>query len=238
MVRLFEHPDEPPYFGSNHLLIFDLLHTKRLGLDTSDPQYLVRAKKDYASTWYQWTKNGNFAVQYGAVEASGTADRAYHVKGAQRMVQKRFRKSAELNKYWVDFADKHGYVETTPDKTVDPDRGYPLWCSRSRWGKVLPTVPLNYHVQGTAMWWMMKAMIRCFDFLQELNARETVPQYWMIMQVHDELVFDFPYKARHGNLPKIKKIRRLMEQGGDDICIPTPVSIEYHDSNWSEGVTL
>jgi DNA polymerase-1 len=227
MIALFERPDDPPYFGSNHLLVFDILHRKRLKLDTHDPEYLLKAKKQYAATWYQWTKNGNFAVQYGAVEESGTADRAYHVPGAQRIIQSRFTKSAALNKRLIEQARKTGYIETMPDKAVDPERGYPLLCSRSRWGDVLPTVPLNYHVQGTAMWWMMKAMIRCQEYLDSLGG-----DYRMIMQVHDELVFDFP---KGTGLPKVRKIRRLMEMGGDDIGVPTPVKVTYHESNWGEG---
>ena len=85
---------------------------------------------------------------YGATAESGTADRAYHVKGGQRRVEERFSRIKELNEKCIAFARKHGYVETMPDKTVDPSRGYPLWCTRMDNGDILPTVPLNYHVQG------------------------------------------------------------------------------------------
>ncbi len=247
MIKLFERPDDPPYFGSNHLLVFDILHTKRLKLDTRDPKYLLKAKKKYTSTWYSWTKNGNFAVQYGAVEHSGTADRAYHVEGAQHDIEGRFKKVKLLNERMIAFANEHGYVETMPDKTVDPERGYPLLCTRTHYGRILPTVPLNYFVSGTAMQWMMKAMIRVQEYLDEQNERlrESARSY-MIMQVHDELVFDFPRGRelsgspgpQYRNLSKIRKIQRLMEQGGDDIGIPTPVSIEYHGDNWSEGISV
>ena len=248
-IALFEKPDEPPFFGSNHLLVFDILHTKRLKLDTSNPEYLLKAKKEYASTWYQWTKNGNFAVQYGAVEQSGTADKAYHVDGGQRKIQGRFREVKKLNEQMIAFANQHGYVETMPDKTVDPKRGYPLLCTRTHYGRILPTVPLNYHVSGTAMQWMQKAMIRVQKYLDVLNAKPKSQGYYMVMQVHDELVFDFPKrglphmirsdaKVKHSNLPKIRKLQKLMEQGGDDIGVPTPVSIEYHGKNWSEGVSI
>lgn len=230
MVELFENGDKPPYYGSYHLFVFDILHPEKFA------KHGVDCKKAYESTWYQWTKNGNFASQYGAVEASGTADRAYHVPGAQRKVQRRFPKMAALNRKMIAFAEKHGYVETMPDKTVDPKRGYPLLCSRSKWGGIQPTVPLNYHVQGTACWWMMKAMIRCQEYLDTLDG------YYMVMQVHDELVFDFPKcEAKDGkgkNERIIRKIQKLMEKGGEDIGVPTPVSIEYHSKTWSEGVEV
>ncbi|KKM16648.1 hypothetical protein LCGC14_1683770, partial [marine sediment metagenome] len=179
-----------------------------------------------------------------------TADKAYHVPGAQRRIAGRFRKSKLLNEKLIEYAEKHGYVETMPDKTVDPKRGYPLLCTRTNYGRILPTVPLNYWSQGTACWWMMKAMIRCQVYLNELNAKPKSRGYHMVMQIHDELVFDFPAEqgrcvmSRYakprvpGSLPKIRKIQKLMEQGGDDIGIPTPVSIEYHPKNWSEGVSV
>ena len=250
-IELFENPNVAPYFGSNHLLVFDTLHTKRLGLDTSNPKYLLEAKKKYASTWYQWTKNGNFAVQYGAMEKSGTADRAYHLDGGQRRIQGRFKKVKELNELMIAFAEEHGYVETMPDKTVDPERGYPLFCSRTSYGRISPTIPLNYHVQGTACWWMCKAMVRCQEYLDERNSsRKEAHHAYMVMQVHDEIVFDFPKsnvdptKKQEGfnrlrcNLPAIKAITKMMEQGGDDIGVPTPVSVEYHSQTWSEGVAV
>jgi len=234
MIKLFENPDEPPYFGSNHLLCFSILHPEKW--DRDDPEGLLKAKKKYASTWYQYTKNGNFAVQYGSVESSGTADRAYHVEGGFNKIKKRFKKihgPGGLNEKMIKTADRLGYVETMPDKTVDPKRGYPLLCPRDDRGGVKPTIPLNYHVQGTACWWMTKAMVRCQEYLDTLDG------YKMILQVHDELVFDFP-KARtpRGNLPKIRRIKELMEQGGDDLGLPTPVSVECHADTWDKGVTV
>lgn len=245
MIQLFERPKDPPYFGSNHLLIFDTLHPEKFA------QYGVKVKEVFESTWYQWTKNGNFAVQYGSVEQSGTADAAYHVPGAFKKVKSRFQAihgPSGLNAACIHFANQRGYVETIPDKTVDPERGYPLMCARTSYGKVLETVPLNYHIQGSAMWWMCKAMTRCYDYLIELN-KKLAGGYYMIIQVHDELVFDFPSPSGNFyhegklapwkfNLPYIREIQRLMELGGNDFGIPTPVSVEYHSDTWAEGISL
>lgn len=238
MIDLFEKPDEAPYYGSNHLLAFDTLHPEVLLLDGLEA--FKKVKKTYASTWYQWTKNGNFAVQYGAQESSGTADLAYHVPGAQTKIAKRLGKIADLNRKMIEHANKYGYVETIPDKTVNPNRGYPLLCTRSNWGKIVETVPLSYHVQGTAMWWTCKAMIRCSPFLQSISTRRR--PYFIVLQVHDEMVFDFPKgegtEPWKTNLKYIKECVRLMELGGDDISIPTPVSCEYHPETWSEGISI
>lgn len=274
MIALFERPNDPPYYGSNHLLVSHILHPEKFEACVNEKGEVDGRifKKKYASTLYQWVKNGNFAVQYGAIESSGTADAAYHVRGGQRKVQSRFRKIASLNQLMIKQARKLGYVETIPDKTVNPNRGYPLICSRSMRGDIIPTVPLNYHVQGTACWWMMKAMIRCQNLLDEWRDNYNLDAY-IVMQVHDELVFDFPKSKRSpvivrdeerravesprgeytGGKPNlfrtlldrdssnywfVKQLQKEMAKGGDDIGIPTPVGIEYHEDNWSEGVTL
>ncbi len=261
-IDLFERADDPPYYGSNHMLMFHLLWpdlwdeaVKEVGIEKAGPH----CKKKYVATYYQWIKNGNFAVQYGAidrVDGSGTADLAYHQKGAQAKIKARFAKGEALNQKWIRFAERNGYVETLPDKSVDPLRGYPLLCTRTEWGKVLPTVPLNYHVQGTAMWWTQQAMIRCQEKLDEWREMDGFDGY-INFQVHDELVFDFPKRGDvlkdledernrktkfrtqgSSNLWRVRVLQKIMSKGGDDIGIPTPVGAEWHQDNWLEGVTL
>lgn len=226
MIQLFERPDDPPYFGSNHLLFFDILHPEMFA------KYGAEVKNVFASTWYGWTKNGDFAVQYGAMASSGTADRAYHVVGGQAKIESRLSNIKKYSQQQIDFANDYGYVETLPDKTLGGKRGYPLYCTRSSYGKVLPTVPLSYHVQGTAMWCTMKAMVRCQAYLDELNEHD--PRgYFMALQIHDEMVFDFP-KGGRKNWIKIKKIQKLMEQSGEDIGVPLKVALTYHPDNWMD----
>jgi len=274
MIGLFERPDEPPYYGSNHLLNFHTVYPdiwdkslkegvwewegkhkgKKIDLSLVGPY----VKKKYADTWYQWCKNGGFAVLYGAVdraEGGGTADRAFHRNGSHARLRERFNRLEQLNQKCIRFANKHGYIETMPDKTVDPARGYPLMCSRSDRGDVKPTIPLNYFSQGTAMWWMMKAMIRCQNLLDSWRASSGFDGR-IVMQVHDELVFDFPKSRIHpredldpsrpdgvklmrrSNLWRIRKIQSVMSLGGDDLGLPTPVSCEYHTHNWGEGESI
>jgi DNA polymerase I-like protein with 3'-5' exonuclease and polymerase domains len=253
LIDLFERPDDPPFYGSTHLLNFSVVYPdlwekelRQVGLEKVGPH----CKKKYASSWYQWCKNGGFAVQYGAVDrddGGGTADRAFHRRGAHSLLRSRFSKLEALNQRWIRFAEEKGYVETLPDRSVDPDHGYPLLCSRTEYGRIKPTVPLNYHVQGTAMWWTMMAMIRCQDYLDTLN-RPIAPRlrthlgYHMTIQCHDELVFDFPRgdapEPWKTNLPKIRRIQSIMERCGDGIGVPTPTGVEYHESSWAEGVTL
>lgn len=228
MIDLFERPNDPPYYGSQHLLVAHILHPE---LFEECLKRGVSFKDEYKSTWYQWVKNGNFAVQYGAQESSGTADRAYHVPGAQRRIQARFYKIAELNKRMIAHANHYGYVETMPDKTVDPERGYPLLCTRTESGSILPTVPLSYRVQGTAMWCTRKAKIRCHEQIRSWRANGF--DCYIPIQVHDEMVFCMP-KGGRKNLPKVRRLQQLMEQSGDDIGVPLRVSVSYHPDNWAD----
>jgi DNA polymerase I-like protein with 3'-5' exonuclease and polymerase domains len=261
LIDLFERPDDPPFYGSEHLLTFSVVYpdvwadaVKEVGLDKAGPY----CKKKYASTWYQRCKNGDFAVGYGAVDredGTGTADRTFGRPGSQARLKARFAKKEVLNQKWIRFAEKHGYVETVPDRTVDPRRGYPLLCTRTEYGPVKPTVPLNFHVQGTAMHWTEKAMVRCDGQLKEW--RRTGFDGFIAIQQHDELVFDLPAggdpaedhrkekaakgrpTSRTSNLWRVRTFQRLMEAGGEDLIprVPTPVGVEYHPNNWSEGVT-
>lgn len=226
MIDIFERPNDPPYYGSYHLLVFDLLHPDKF------KKYGVKCKDVYKSTWYSWTKNFNFAEQYGAVESSGTADAAAHVEGAQRLISNKFPAKTKLNKKFIQFASKHGYVETEPDRSVDPKHGYRLRCPQDEWGGISPTIPFNFYIQGTACWVKFRAMIDCQKYLDTLNI--DINSYFIIMDVHDELVFDFPYKKDKGNLPKIKRIQSIMENVGDDFGVPLSTSASYHSDNWSE----
>jgi DNA polymerase I-like protein with 3'-5' exonuclease and polymerase domains len=61
----------------------------------------------------------------------------------------------------------------------------------------------------------------------------------MVAQIHDELVFDFPKpKIEGANWALVHKIKSLMEQGGDDVGVPTPVNVEHHPVCWAEGVGI
>ena len=83
------------------------------------------------------------------------------------------------------------------------------------------------------MWAMTRAMVRCYDYLMEYD-----PNYFIVMQVHDELIFDFPFVENMGNGPVAARLAMLMEESGHDIDIPLKVSCSYASTNWAEGVDV
>ena len=254
MIALFEKPDEPPYYGSNHLLNFHTVYPDiweyelgEVGIEKVGPT----CKKKYAATWYQRCKNGGFAVQYGAIDRTdqaGTADRAFGRIGCHTKLKERFKAihgPGGLNERCIKFAEKHGYVETLPRRSVNPRHGYPLLVTRTERGMILPTVPLNYVIQGSAMDWTSGGMARTTEYLETVNRQKKLvgrAGFFLTMQVHDELVFDFPSgtgeKPWQTNLDIAQTCRRLMEQGGEDIGVPTPCGLEYHSTTYAEGVSV
>lgn len=245
MIKLFENSEAAPYYGSVHLLNFHTVYpdiwekeSKLVGSEQAG----LSCKKRHASSWYQWCKNGNFAVQYGSVEGSGTADRAYHRPGSFCKIKERFKAIhgiGGLNDQMIMQAEEFGYVNTMPDRTVDPERGYPLICGHRMYGRISPTIPLNYYTQGTACWVMFRAMVKINKYLKQLN-KGMPNEYQMILQIHDEVVLDFPKVENIGNLSKVKVVQKLMSSIGNDLIpkVPLPVSIEYHPVSWGAGETV
>lgn len=228
MVKLFDSPGEPPFYGSQHLLNASIVYPE---LFWPVAEQRGEFKRRYASTYYQWIKNFDFALAYQCGEATG--DRSARRKGAWRAVKSTFKQLDKLSSSYIAFARKHGYVETLPDKTVDLTRGYPIMCQRGSWGDVSPTIPFNYHVSGSACWAMRKAMVRCHDYLDELNAAD--PRgHRMSLQIHDEILFDFPAGGRR-NLPKARRLRELMEESGKDIGIPLRAAVSWHPHDWAKS---
>lgn len=256
LIALFEAPDEPPFYGSQHLLNFSVIYpeiwAKALPHQMDNRDYV---KNTYKTTYYQWIKNTGFALKYECGDEK--ADKTAHAKGVKKALSGSFPYEAAMKRYWISFANKHGYVETLPRKNVCPQRGYPLMLIRSERGTVKPTEPMAYHVSGTAMDLTAIAMIRCQEQLDVWNKEAGIPDHYRIsLQLHDELIFDFPQgsdpRKRLGksNLSRARTLQKIMGDCGKEfICkrrhsdqstviIPTPVSVEYHPVSWGEGIAI
>lgn len=225
MIDLFEKPNEPPYFGSYHLLNASIIYPD-LFWPLADKKGAFKEK--YKNSWYKHLKNFGFAQQYECGEKTG--DAAAKRKGSFARIVEGLPLLAEAKRDTLLYARKHGIVRTFPDKSIPGDNGYPLMVGRYENGQVKATTPWNYKIQGTAGWAKKKAMIRVDRYLKECWKREKFNGR-MILDVHDEIVVDFPAN-RKGNLEKIMEIKRLMEESGKDIGIPLRVSVSFHPVNW------
>lgn len=241
MIELFERPNDPPYFGSYHMLNASIIYEDEfkacLLKSPNEPLFnQSEGKGGYKSTLYTYTKQFGFGIQYGAQE--DTADKAAKKPGSFNKVKSVLSKISALNESQVEHAQKHGYIWTMEDSRIGT--GYPVVVRKNN-GRVKPTQPFSYYIQSTGMWVMIVAMIRCQDQLDEWNA-EIPPHlqsslgYFMAIQVHDELVFDFPKSKKPlGNLPRVRRLQSIMEESGDFIGIPLKADCKYHPDNWGES---
>lgn len=230
MMDVFLHPERPPYYGSYHLVIFDTLHPKLFA------EHGAKCKTLFEATWYQWGKNYTFCRQYGGGEE--LADATARVAGACKITGKRFPKVSKLSEHYLELANRHGYVETIPDRLVNSKRGYPLNTERGWGGKVKPTLPFCYHVSGTAMQWMNTVMVVVHEILTEWRRKKKMDA-WIVNQVHDEIILDFPAEKFPGqHRPFIETVKSEMEKVGDRVGVPIPVTAERHDESWAVGVAV
>jgi len=192
-----------------HMIFAELLHPKEFA---KCKRSNVSFKDKYKATLYQNTKNGNFSLIYGANPR--TADYTYKVRGAYDLIRKRLPKIDAFIQRMHHQALQQGYVTTLG--------GYRLQVPSME-----PHKACNYFIQGSAGWAIIRAMNRVHNYLQRF------PDYHLIMQVHDELVFDFPQHPRNPTV--IRKIRNLMEQSGMDIGIPLPVEVDRITTDWAHG---
>lgn len=164
---------------------------------------------------YKSTKNGNFAIIYGATPVK--ADLTYKVPGAYQQIAERFPEVRTFTQQLHQEVQTRGYIETLT--------GYRLYIPLED-----PHKAVSGKIQGTAGSVIGRAMVNCQQVLDE--------QYTpgrLILQVHDELVFDVP-KSYPSWLPQ--EISNAMIRIGDDINVPLEVGGDLITDNWAEGVAL
>lgn len=89
---------------------------------------------------------------------------------------------------------------------------------------------MNYHVQGTACWIMMRAMFKVRDYIRQTGLDAAI-----VMNVHDELVLDLPFAADQGNRPWVDEVRRIMGSVGDCVGVKLTVGASYCPDDWSQA---
>ena len=238
LIALCERPNDPPFYGSQHLLNFSIVYDDLWEQELSKQM----EKKDHIKTCkrtaeaYHFTKCGGLAMNYQCGQI--TADRTFRRPGYRKIKESQPAVEA-MNAKWVRHAEKKGWVETFPDRDVCPERGYPLLCARDFRNSISPTVPLNYVIQGSAGWWMVRASNKCHARLTEW--RDSGFDAFIALLVHDEAVFDMPasFIRKNGepsNLGRARELAALMRSCGDSMGVPTPVAINWCPKNWAEGM--
>ncbi len=233
MIELFERPGDPPFYGSYYLLNASIT-CPDLFWPLAEREGAFKHEQPRA---YKQVKFGTLAMQYGCGAAK--ADRLFRMRGAYQLLKDKLPRLTALQQRYLDLAERTGFVETLPDRSVDPERGYPILASRTEDGRVLSTTPFNYHTSGTACWVKNVALVRCAAQCAEWRAEGFDAH--VALEVHDEILFDFPMGAdMEENLPRAAVLKGLMEQAGENLVprVPTPVSVEWHTDSWANGVRV
>ena len=122
-----------------------------------------------------------------------------------------------------EFAKEHGYVETVFGRRLYlPD----IKASNGARRKGAERAAINAPMQGTAADIIKMAMLQVDDWIQKNQSDDVI----MIMQVHDELVFEIKRDAIDDN---VAQINAIMEQAA---TLNVPLKVEAgKGENWEEA---
>ena len=170
-------------------------------------------------------KTVNFGIIYG-ISAFGLAERLNIPRGqGQELIDQYFAKYPGTRKYMdetVKFAEENGFVETMTGRR----RYLRDINSRNQTTKrAEERVAINSRIQGTAADLIKLAMTRIHNELKQRACRTR-----MLLQVHDELVFDL-HKSEEDSLPGL--IEECM-RGALPMAVPIEVEIGI-GANWLEA---
>ena len=171
-------------------------------------------------------KTVNFSIVYGAGATNLSRQLGLKRSEAKELIENYFEQFKGLKSYMteiVDYARENGYVKTLGGrKRILRDINSRNGLARSN----AERMAINTPIQGSAADMIKLAMIRIHKLLKESNYKTK-----MIMQVHDELVFDV-YK------PELEEIKTLIVDNMKDALpgISVPILVEAGTgSNWLEA---
>lgn len=173
----------------------------------------------------QIAKVVNFAVMYGMGPHALSENLDIEFVEARKYIDDFFEFYPEVKKWRDDtiaFARTNGYVETLWGRVIDIPE---IMGSNKRLAAAGERMATNYPNQGTQADLIKKAMVEADDFLK----KEGLSDVHMIMQVHDELVFEIPEEQVTTLAPKLKEI---MEQV-IELAVPVVVDCKA-GANWQE----
>jgi len=181
--------------------------------------------KEVSKEQRRYAKTVNFGILYG-MSAFGLADRLHIPQGEARQLitdyNRSFPKIEQFMNEIMEFARKNGYVETLLGR-----RRYirDINSGNGMLRKSAERNAINAPIQGTAADVIKIAMIRIHKELKERNLNTK-----MVLQVHDELVFDVPLEE----LDIIAQIVPNLMSSALIIQVPLVAELSF-GKNWYEA---
>jgi DNA polymerase I-like protein with 3'-5' exonuclease and polymerase domains len=169
-------------------------------------------------------KTVNFSVLYGVSPFGLAARTDMSAIQAKEYIEKYFEIYSGIKKYMKDivaFAQQHGYVETLLGRKREMlDINSSIFPVRN----AAQRAAVNMPIQGTAADMIKTAMIEIDKQLPKVSHESR-----MLLQVHDELVFEVP----DDEIEKVSKLVKTTMENVYKLDVPIVVDIET-GNNWNE----
>ncbi len=166
----------------------------------------------------------NFGILYGMGPSRLAKELGISFEEAEKHIRNYFARYPGVSEYirtTLEEARRLGYVTTLfGRRRYIPDLASPQGGVR----QFAERMAVNTPIQGTAADLIKAAMVRIDRRLQELGGRAS-----MILQVHDELIFDVP----EGEVPQVVESVRQEMEGAARLRVPLEVDVRV-GSNWAE----
>ena len=166
----------------------------------------------------------NFGIIYGMSPYGLSKELGIDVATAKKYIEEYFARYPGVNEYIensLNKARKNGYVETF----FKHKRFIPQINSKNNiLRKFAERVAINTPIQGTAAEIIKLAMIHLWQVIKERHLKTK-----MIMQVHDELIFELPPQEEQ----TLKSLVKDIMEGVVNLKVPLKVNIKI-GNNWAE----
>ena len=180
---------------------------------------------DVTKDMRRMAKAVNFGIIYGISEYGLADNTGLSNKEAKEFIKNYMDTYPEINKYMEDtikYAHEHGFVKTLFGRIRNiPELENKNYMIR----KMGERMALNTPIQGTSADIIKKAMVLVDFKMKEANLKSK-----MILQVHDELIFD----AEESELDILNNIIKESMENVVSLTVPLKVDIES-GKNWLEA---
>ncbi len=165
----------------------------------------------------------NFGIVYGMSAYGLAAQLGIEPHEAKTYIDAYFKAMPEIKTYMdktIEFAKKNGYVLTPEGRKISV---FGINDQNKRVANSAERAAINAPIQGAAADMMKKAMINVFDAIKDYKTK-------MLVQVHDELVFEAPIEEAEEVAELIKKT--MEDTNMYDVSMLAEVGIS---SNWKDA---
>ncbi|MGC8864937.1 MAG: DNA polymerase I [Bacteroidales bacterium] len=170
-------------------------------------------------------KSVNFGIVYGISAFGLSQNIGISKREAQQIIDEYFRQYPGIKAYMeksIEMARQKGYVETLMGRRrYLPD----IHSANANMRGFAERNAINAPIQGSAADMIKMAMINIHQELRNRNLSS-----WMVLQVHDELVFD----VRRSELEVVKPLVHDLMKNALPLCIPVEVDVNTGE-NWLEA---